>query len=136
MFTSIEPSATGFVSAFVLPVTRDGRALVTKEKRGSETKYGLLGGSAKPDETECECMAREAKEETGGALSDITITRIRGGKGVRKTLVVLLSDTASSICRSKASHRSHTLGRAARRCSTLTAFTAQARPRMGRSKSR
>eukprot|EP00966_Prymnesium_polylepis_P034114 793206-Prymnesium_polylepis.1 len=30
-------------------------------------------------------MAREAKEETGGALSDITIARIRGGKGVRGT---------------------------------------------------
>jgi 8-oxo-dGTP pyrophosphatase MutT (NUDIX family) len=71
-----------FSSAFVLPITRDGRALLTEEKRGNLTKYGMLGGSACPHETDFECMSRQAKEETGGALSAITLARIAQGRGV------------------------------------------------------
>lgn len=71
-----------FGSAFVLPVTRDGRALLTKEKRGSEVKYGMLGGSAHPEETDFQCMSRSAKEESGGALSLVTIARISEGRGI------------------------------------------------------
>ena len=72
----------GFSAAFVLPITRDGRVLLTKEKRGQKTKYGMLGGTARPDETDLQCMSREAKEETGGALSLITLARIAEGRGV------------------------------------------------------
>lgn len=76
-----QPAGT-FAAAFVLPVTRDGRALLTRDRRGSETKYSLLGGSAHADETDFECMAREANEETGGGLSAVTLARIRDGRGV------------------------------------------------------
>ena len=80
---NVNPEAKGtFDAAFVLPVTRDGRVLLTREKRGRVTKYGMLGGAAKPDETDFQCMAREAKEETGGALSLITISRIAEGRGI------------------------------------------------------
>ena len=79
----IEPAAGGtFISAFVLPITRDRRVLLTKERRGNDVKYGMLGGSASPGETDFECMAREAKEETGGAISATTISRIARGAGI------------------------------------------------------
>jgi hypothetical protein len=71
-----------FSSAFVLPITRDGRALLTVEKKGQITKYGMLGGSAHPNETDLECMSRGAKEKTGGALSAITLARVAQGRGV------------------------------------------------------
>ena len=80
---AVTPEAKGsFAAAFVLPITRDDRALLTKEKRGSEVKYGMLGGKARPDETDFQCMSREAKEESGGTLSLITIARIAEGRGV------------------------------------------------------
>ena len=71
-----------FSAAFVLPVTRDGRALLTKEQRGKIVKYGMLGGTARPGETDFQCMSREAKEETGGALTLITLARIAEGRGI------------------------------------------------------
>eukprot|EP00966_Prymnesium_polylepis_P007289 167550-Prymnesium_polylepis.1 len=74
---TVAPEPKGaFSAAFVLPVTRDCRVLLAKEKRGQVSKYSMLGGKAKPDETDFLCMARAAKEETGGALSLITISRI------------------------------------------------------------
>ena len=79
----VDPEHAGtFKGAFVLPITRDGRALLTVEKRGKDTKYGMLGGSARPKETDLECMSREAKEETSGELSLITLARIADGRGV------------------------------------------------------
>jgi hypothetical protein len=56
--------------------------LLTKEKRGQIIKYGMLGGVARSDETDFQCMSREAKEETGGALSLITLARIADGRGI------------------------------------------------------
>lgn len=83
MIGIVTPAAKAtFSAAFVLPITRDGRALLTKETRGRETKYGMLGGKAKPEETDFQCMAREANVETGGALSLVTISRIAEGRGV------------------------------------------------------
>ena len=80
---AVTPEAKGsFAAAFVLPITRDGRALLTKEKRGSKVKYGMLGGKALPEETDFQCMSREAKEESGGALSFITLARISEGRGI------------------------------------------------------
>ena len=79
----VDPAAKGsFKAAFVLPITRDGHAMLTWEKRGKALRYGMLGGKAKPEETDYQCMAREAKEETNGALSDNTILRIAGGRGI------------------------------------------------------
>ena len=75
------PSTNSFNAAFVLPVTRDGRALLTRERRGKEEKLGLLGGKAMPGEGRFACMAREAKEESGGALSEITLLRMGRGAG-------------------------------------------------------
>ena len=81
----LDPLKTGaFNAAFVLPVTRDGRVLLTKEKRGQQTKYGMRGGVARPGETDFQCMSREAKEETGGALSLTTLARIAEGRGILK----------------------------------------------------
>ena len=40
-----------------------------------------MGGSARPEETDFPCMSRSAKEDTGGALSLITIARILEGRG-------------------------------------------------------
>ena len=80
---NVDPEKAGtFNAAFVLPITRDGRALLTVEKRGKHTKYGMLGGSARPNETDFQCMSREAKEETGGELSLITLARIAEGRGL------------------------------------------------------
>ena len=80
---NVDPEKAGtFNAAFVLPITRDGRALLTVEKRGKNTKYGMLGGSARPNETDFQCMSREAKEETSVALSLITLARIAEGRGV------------------------------------------------------
>ena len=77
-----EPKGS-FAAAFVLPITRDGRALLTKEnKRGSTVKYGMLGGKAQPEETDFQCMSREAQEESGGAISLITLARIAEGRGI------------------------------------------------------
>ena len=76
-----EPAGS-FSAAFVLPITRDGRVLLTKEKRGQIIRYGMLGGVARSDETDFQCMSREAKEETGGALSLITLARIADGRGI------------------------------------------------------
>ena len=45
-------------------------------------KYGMLGGTARPGETEFQCMSREAKDETGGALTLITLARIAEGRGI------------------------------------------------------
>ena len=42
----------------------------------------MLGGSAEPNETDFDCMARTAKEKSGGALSSDTLTRIAEGKGI------------------------------------------------------
>lgn len=79
----MDPERTGTVNAaFVLPITRDGRVLLTREKRGQAVKYGMLGGTARPDETDFQCMSREAKEETGGALSLVTLARIADGRGI------------------------------------------------------
>jgi hypothetical protein len=79
----VEPeSPRGFGAAFVLPITRDGSVLLTKEKRGQKIKFGMLGGTARPGETDLQCMSREAKEETGGSLSLITLARIAEGRGV------------------------------------------------------
>ena len=51
--SKLDPAkARTFSAAFVLPITRDGRVLLTKEKRGQQTKYGMLGGCAHPDETD------------------------------------------------------------------------------------
>ena len=80
-FSSSSASTNSFGAAFVLPVTRDGRALLTRELRGKEEKFGLLGGKAKPGEDRFACMAREAKEESGGALSETTLLRIGRGAG-------------------------------------------------------
>ena len=56
---NVDPEKAGtFNAAFVLPITRDGRALLTVEKRGKNTKYGMLGGSARPNETDFQCMSR------------------------------------------------------------------------------
>ena len=41
-----EPAGS-FSAAFVLPITRDGRVLLTKEKRGQIIRYGMLGGVAR-----------------------------------------------------------------------------------------
>lgn len=71
-----------FICAYILPITSDRRVLLTKEKRGRATKYGMLGGSAEPNETDFDCMARTAKEKSGGALSSDTLTRIAEGKGI------------------------------------------------------
>ena len=81
--SKVDPAkARTFSAAFVLPITRDDRVLLTKEKRGQQTKYGMLGGSARPDETDFQCMSREAREETGGVLSLITLARIAEGRGI------------------------------------------------------
>ena len=66
----------------MLPITRDDRVLLTKEKRGKVEAYGLIGGSARPGETDFKCMSREAKEDSGGALSLVTLARIAEGRGV------------------------------------------------------
>ena len=72
-----------FAAAFVLPITRDGRALLTRERRaGKGEKLGMLGGKAREGEGVYECMAREAKEESGGALSEVTLLRIGRGAGM------------------------------------------------------
>ena len=73
----------------MLPVTRDGHALLTKEKRGAVVKYGMLGGKACPGETDFQCMSREAKEESGGALSLVTLARIAEGRGLLGNLEAL-----------------------------------------------
>ena len=100
MIGIVTPAAkTTFSAAFVLPVTRDGRVLLTKEKRGQATKYGMLGGSAKPEETDYQCMAREAKEETGGALSLITISRIAEGRGILDGGKVYYENAKSWACK-------------------------------------
>ena len=79
----MDPAKAGtFSAAFVLPITRDDRVLLTKEKRGKQTKYGMLGGVARRNETDFQCMSREAKEETGGALSLTTLARIAEGRGI------------------------------------------------------
>ena len=79
----IPAAAAGeFTSSFVLPVTRDGFALLTRERRGKEDKYGLLGGKAHEGEDSYTCASREAKEESGGALSDTTLKRIARGAGI------------------------------------------------------
>ena len=92
------PKST-FNAAFVLPITRDGRVLLTKEKRGQTTKYGMLGGAAKPGETDFQCMAREAKAETGGALSLITIARIAEGRGILDGGKVYYENAKSWSCK-------------------------------------
>lgn len=79
----VDPSPAGsFSAAFVLPITRDGRVLLTKEKRGKDTKYGMLGGKPHEAESDFETMSREANEETGGALSKITLARLTRGAGI------------------------------------------------------
>ena len=75
------PPPGQFAAAFVLPITRDGCALLTIERRGKDEKYGLLGGKAQPKEDIFACMAREANEESGGALSNTTLLRIGRGAG-------------------------------------------------------
>jgi len=72
-------------NAYVLPVTRNGLALVTRERCGKHEKFGMLGGSVCRGETVWQCMSREAKAESGGALSDETIERIESGKGLLGT---------------------------------------------------
>jgi hypothetical protein len=72
-------------NAYVLPVTQDGRALVTRERCGRHEKIGMLGGSVNQGETVWECMSREAKAESGGALSDETAERIGSGAGLLGT---------------------------------------------------
>ena len=71
-----------FSSSFVLPLTRDGHALLTRERRDGQEKYGLLGGKAHDGEDSFACAAREAKEESGDALSKVTLMRIARGAGV------------------------------------------------------
>ena len=79
----VDPSPAGsFSAAFVLPITRDGRVLLTKEKRGGEIKFGMLGGKPHEAESDLETMSREANEETGGALSKITLARLTRGAGI------------------------------------------------------
>ena len=97
--TVIPEPKGAFSAAFVLPVTRDGRVLLTKEKRGQVAKYGMLGGKAKPDETDLQCMAREAKGETGGALSLITVSRIADGRGVLDGAKVYYENAKSWACK-------------------------------------
>jgi hypothetical protein len=72
-----------FASAFVLPVTCDGRALLTRERYGVGEKLGLIGGNALADEDAFECMARAASEVSGGTLSKTTLLRIGRGAGMR-----------------------------------------------------
>ena len=72
-----------FMSSFVLGVTRDGRALLTLEKRGNETKLAIPGGKAMAGENSFATAARGAHEESGGALSEMTRLRIARGAGVR-----------------------------------------------------
>ena len=79
--TAAESGAYG--AAFVLPITRDGRALLARERRGHETRLALLGGKALPGEDAFACAAREAHEETGGALSNVARARIARGAGVK-----------------------------------------------------
>ena len=74
-------------SAFVLPVTREGYALLAREKKGSDTKLALLGGKAMAGENSFQCAARGAKEESGGALSKVSLLRISRGAGVKGTPV-------------------------------------------------
>jgi len=76
------PECGEFSSAFVLPLTRDGRALLTIEQRGNDKKFGLLGGKAHLGENAFECMAREANEESAGTLSKATLLRVGRGAGV------------------------------------------------------
>ena len=78
----LERREHSFNAAFVLPITRDGRVLLTKEQRGSEVKFGMLGGKSHEAETDFETMSREANEETGGALSEHTLKRITRGAGI------------------------------------------------------
>ena len=100
MIGVVTPAAKStFSAAFVLPITRDGRVLLTKEKRGQIIKYGMLGGVAKPDETDYQCMSREAKEETGGALSLITIARIAEGRGILDGGKVYYENAKSWACK-------------------------------------
>ena len=83
MAQSLAPATKStFNSAYILPITSDRRVLLTKEKRGNTVKYSMLGGSAEPNETDFECMARTAKEKSGGALSSDTLTRIAEGRGI------------------------------------------------------
>ena len=84
----MEPATAGtFSSAFVLPVTRDGRVLLARERRGNEEKLALLGGKAHPNEDAFACAAREAMEETGGALSTVSCLRIARGAGGKGEVV-------------------------------------------------
>jgi 8-oxo-dGTP pyrophosphatase MutT (NUDIX family) len=93
---TVSPEKKGsFGSAFVLPLTRDGRVLLTKEKRGTVVKYGMLGGSARPEETDFQCMSRAAKEESGGALSLVTIARISEGRGIINAAKVYYENSRS-----------------------------------------
>ena len=79
----VGPSPAGsFSAAFVLPITRDGCVLLTKEQREGKVKFGMLGGKAHEAETDFETMCREANEETGGALSKITLARLTDGRGI------------------------------------------------------
>jgi 8-oxo-dGTP pyrophosphatase MutT (NUDIX family) len=80
---TVDPFPAGsFSAAFVLPITRDRRVLLTKEKRGSEIKFGMLGGKPHEAESDFETMSREANEETGGELSKITLARLTRGAGI------------------------------------------------------
>ena len=66
-----------FKNAYVIPLTRDGRALLSRERRGKEEQLSLLGGaailSAVEPETVMQCMSCVAKLESGGALSDTLV---------------------------------------------------------------
>ena len=96
----VTPAAKStFSAAFVLPITRDDRVLLAKEKRGQITKYGMLGGAARPEENDFQCMAREAREETGGALSHITIARIAEGRGILDGGKVYYDKAGSWACK-------------------------------------
>jgi 8-oxo-dGTP pyrophosphatase MutT (NUDIX family) len=84
----VAPSPGSFAASFVLPIRRDGMALLTVERKGTKQVLGLLGGKTADGENGYMTAAREASEESGcgkaggAGLSPTTIARIGRGDGV------------------------------------------------------
>ena len=87
--TSVKPKAElqgAFSSSFVLPIRRDGFALLAKSQRvvsgAQQTKFALIGGKPLGSEDSFMCAGRKMNEETGASISSTTRTRIQRGAGV------------------------------------------------------
>ena len=75
-----------YSSSFILPITRDGFALLSKTERvvsgAPQTKFALIGGKPMECEDAYMCAGRKMHEETGGSLSFVTRARVKRGAGM------------------------------------------------------